>query len=308
MPILKDIWRVGLVRAPMETLFAAGALATAEVTWLPEPGALRFLADPFGIWRDGKLFVFVETYDYRERVGAIEVLTFDAGLQLLDRQPALKEPWHLSYPFIVEADGETWMLPEAHKSGRLTLYRAEAFPNRWAPVATLELDEVAIDATPCFHEGRWWLFYTPATSKAAKVGALHAAYAERLTGPWTPHPGNPVRLDASSSRPGGTPLRIDGAIVLPVQDCRRTYGGAIRPLRITVLTPERFEAEAGEAIAAPAGFGAYTAGLHTLSGAGDVTLIDAKRRHVSPRTLAMDGRRQLRKLAGRLAGSPRSAR
>ncbi len=299
MGIVKDIWRVGLVRAPMASLLGPGALEAQAVLWIPGPGPLRFFADPFGLWRDGKLFVFVETYDYRDRVGAIDVLTFDGDLTLLEQKPALKAPWHLSYPFIVEDRGETYMLPEAHKSGRLTLYRAERFPDRWAPAATIELDQVAIDATPFFHEGLWWLFYTPATTKLEKVAALHVAHAPRLTGPWTPHPGNPVRFDPGSSRPGGTPLVVDGAVVLPVQDCRRTYGGASRPLRITVLTPERFEAEAGEAVGPPAGFGAWAAGMHTLSGVGEVTLIDAKRRQVSPHSLALDAARRLARLTTR---------
>jgi hypothetical protein len=297
--ILKDMWRIGLVRAPMADLLAPGALARHEVVWVPGQGSLRFLADPFGAWRDGRLHVLAETYDYRDRKGAIEALTFDADLRLLHRQPALKEPWHLSYPFLIEADGETYMLPEAHKSSRLTLYKADAFPVGWRPVAVIELDQVPIDATPLFHEGLWWLFYTPATSRADKVSALHLASAPRLTGPWTPHPGNPVRYDPSSSRPGGTPILADGAIILPVQDCRHTYGGAIRGLRINTLTPDRFEAEAGAAIQAPSGFAPYLSGLHTLASVGDITLIDAKRLQVTPHSLALDAARQARKLMRR---------
>jgi len=304
MGVVKDMWRVGLVRAPMAELLRPGALAEHRVTWIPDPGPLRFLADPMGVWRDDRLYVFAEIYDYRDRVGAIDVLTFDADLKLLSREPALKEPWHLSYPFIIEEGGETYMLPEAHKSGRLTLYRAETFPTKWTPVGTITLDQVAIDATPVFHEGRWWLFYTPATTKAEKVSALHVAWADRITGPWTPHPGNPVRFDPSSSRPGGTPVVIDGAVVLPMQDCRRTYGGAIRALRVTVLTPDRFEAEADEPITSPASFGRLTDGLHTLSAAGPVTLIDAKRFEVSPRSLALDVRWEWTK---RVRGRARTA-
>jgi len=301
MGVVKDMWRVGVVRAPMADLLKPGALAEQPVTWIPDPGPLRFLADPMGVWRDGRLYVFAEIYDYRDRVGAIEVLTFDQDLQLLSREPALKEPWHLSYPFIIEEGGETYMLPEAHKSGRLTLYRAEAFPTKWTPVGTIELDQVAIDATPVFHDGRWWLFYTPATTKAEKVSALHVAWADRITGPWTPHPGNPVRFDPSSSRPGGTPIVVDGAIVLPMQDCRRTYGGAIRTLRVTTLTPDRFEAEADAPITPLPAFGKLTDGLHTLSAAGPVTLIDAKRFEVSPRSLALDVRWEWAKRARRRA-------
>jgi hypothetical protein len=299
MGLSKDIWRVGILRAPLAEVLAGEGL-TAPILWLPEIGPLRFDADPFGLWRDGRLHVFLETYDYRDRRGTIDVLTFDADLQLLGRQPALSEPWHLSYPFVFEAEGEIFMLPEAHRSGRLTLYRAEEFPLRWTAHAVIALDQVAIDATPVFHEGRWWLFYTPATSRADKVSALHVAYASSLAGPWTPHPGNPVRYDPSSSRPGGTPLVMDGVLVLPMQDCRTTYGGAIRPLRIDVLTPTAFQAAAGEVIAPTAAFAPFAAGLHTLSSAGSLTLIDAKRLHLSPGSLALDALRQVRSARRRL--------
>lgn len=294
MGLLKDIWRVGWVKAPLvEVLADPGRLAAAR--WLPEQGPLRFLADPFGLWRDGRLHLFVEAYDYRDRHGVIEALVLDEGLEVVERRVVLKEPWHLSYPFVFEAEGETWMAPEGFRSGVLTLYRAVAFPFRWEAAHRIELEAAPIDATPVFHEGRWWLFYTPASSKADKVGALHLAYADRLAGPWTPHPGNPVRYDPAGSRPGGTPLVAEGVLTLPVQDCSRTYGGAIRPLRIHTLTPTAFAAEAGAAIGAPAGFAPYRAGLHTLSAAGDVTLLDAKRQVISPASLALDlGRRLAR--------------
>ncbi|MBW8811896.1 MAG: hypothetical protein JF588_00600 [Caulobacterales bacterium] len=298
MAVLKDIWRVGIVRAAPEAVLAPGALARLPVTWLPPQGPLRFIADPFGLWRDGRLNVFVEAYDYRDRHGVIEAYVLDEALEVLERRTVLREPWHLSYPFVFEAEGATWMLPEAFRSGGLTLYRAEAFPDRWAAATRIELDDVAIDATSVFHDGLWWLFYAPAGASAAdKIGRLHLAWAERLTGPWRTHPGNPVRRDVRSSRPGGTPfVGADGRLVLPVQDCARTYGGAIRPLRISVLTPDRFEAEAGEPLVPPAAFGAYTDGLHTLSAAGPVTLIDAKRRVITLKSLSLDARRE----AGRL--------
>ncbi len=67
---------------------------------------------------------------------------------------------------------------------------------------------------------------------------------------------------------------------------------AIRALRVTTLTPDRFEAQADTPITPPPGFGRLTDGLHTLSAAGPVTLIDAKRFEVSPRSLALDVRRE----------------
>ena len=300
MGLRKDIWRPAIVGAPIGEIVARGSIEGLAVTWLPPMGAFRFLADPFGLWRDDRLHVFAETYDYRNRVGAIEVLTYSRDLAFIDRRPALVEPWHLSYPLVWEADGETWMLPEAHRSGGLTLYRAVDFPGRWEPVRRIELDHVPVDATPFFHEGLWWLFYCPATSTADKVGTLHIAFAERLAGPWRAHPGNPVRRDAASTRPGGTVALVDGVPMLPVQDCSQTYGGAIRPLFFDLLDPERVEARAGSAIPIPAAFAPYGEGMHTLAAAGDVTLIDVKRTELSAHGLSIELTREARKLVRRV--------
>lgn len=294
MPLAKDIWRPLIVEAPIDAVLRAGGIDGFAHRWLPQEDFLCFLADPFGIERDGVRYVFVEQYDYRTRHGTIECLAYAGGGELVDRRRVLAEPWHLSYPFVFESDGALYMLPEAHRSGGLTLYRATEFPWRWERAGAMVLDGAAIDATPLFHDGLWWLFHAVAgPGEGVKTGALFAAWAEHIGGPYTPHPGNPVRTGSDASRPGGTPVWLDGTWVLPMQDCRRTYGGAIRPLAIHRLTTTAFEAEAGAAIVAPAGFAPFDAGLHTLSAVGDATLVDVKRRLLSPRSLAVLARREL---------------
>jgi hypothetical protein len=218
----------------------------------------------------------------------IDLLRFDGDLKLLDRRTVLREPWHLSYPSVFEAQGETWMLPEAHRSGTLTLYRATAFPFEWEAAAHLKLDTPAVDPTPFRHQGRWWLAYSPSSDRRAKQSHLHLAYADKLLGPWTPHRGNPVQIDRSCSRPGGTVFLKDGVLTLPVQDCSRTYGGAIRLLSIAKLTPTRFLASAGPAFRPPRPARPFGDGLHTLSGCGGLTLIDVKRIDRSFTGLAID--------------------
>lgn len=296
MPIAKDIWRPLIVEASIEAVLRAGRIEGFAHRWLPEEDFLCFLADPFGIERNGLRHVFVEHYDYRSRHGTIQCLTFAHDGASIDRRPVLAEPWHLSYPFVFEDGPETYMLPEAHRSGGLMLYRAAEFPWRWERAGSIALNHVAVDATPVFHDGLWWLFYSAADhGETGKTGALFAAWAEDIGGPWTPHAANPVRLGADSSRPGGTPVVVDGALLLPVQDCRHTYGGAIRPLAIHRLSPDRFEAEAGPPIEAPASFAPFDAGLHTLSAMGPATLVDVKRKLLSPRSLAVLAKRELRR-------------
>jgi len=275
MPRRKDIWQVGIVQAPAADLLA-GVMREAAVRWLPPEPAYTFLADPFGMWHAGALHLFVEQYDYRTRHGRIERLVFDDGFALVERTLALREPWHLSYPLVFEAEGAQWMLPEAHRSGTLTLYRAHGPLEDWRAECTIALDCVPVDASILRHGGRWWLFYASATSKASKVDDLHVAWADRLTGPWTTHPANPVRSDRSSTRPGGTPLVVGERIMLPVQDCTRTYGGAVRPLWIDRLDETGFLAQAGEPLPFPKRAPAACEGMHTLSACGPVTLIDVK--------------------------------
>lgn len=259
----------------MHEVLASG-FDDVPVTWLSEEPAYTFLADPFGLCHGDVLHVFAEQYDYRSRHGRIERLTFDRQFDLIERRLALREPWHLSYPYVFEADGATWMLPEAHKSGALTLYRAHGAFDDWRPECVIALDCVPVDATILHYQGRWWLFYAVANSRASKQGELRVAWADTLCGPWTPHPDNPVRCDAGSSRPGGTALIVEDAIMLPTQDCRVTYGGGVVPLWITRLDPEGFVAQAGPTLDRPSSVPDDCAGMHTLSQCGPVTLIDVK--------------------------------
>jgi hypothetical protein len=281
-----DIWKLGIVDAPLAEVIASG-LENRAIHWIEEPAAFAFLADPFGIERAGQLHVFAEAYDYRARLGRIDVLTFDRSLSLVDRRPCLREPWHLSYPIVIEDAGERWMLPEAYRSGQLTLYRASDFPYSWAPAVTIELPACAVDATPFQHDGLWWLLYA-STPSPGRPASLHLAFAEQLRGPWRAHPSSPLSDDPRGSRPGGTPLVVNELLCAPMQDCSVTYGGAVRPLWFDRLTPNEVSWRLGEPIGPPASAGAFRDGLHTLSAVGTRTLIDVKRIERSWRRLPTD--------------------
>lgn len=303
MPLFSDIWRIGVIERSIDAVAAAGGLRQGVVRWLPEEPDYTFLADPFGLWRDGRLHLFAEAYDYRTRHGVIDHLELDSDYRLAKRSTVIREPWHLSYPLVLEAEGETWMAPEAFRSGTFTLYRAVRFPDVWEPATRIAFDTPAIDPTFFQWEDRWWCAYSPDGTQTDKQGKLHLAYADRLLGPWTVHPGNPVRIDLTSSRPGGTPFVHEGRLTLPVQDCTRTYGGDLRLLTVETLTPDRFQARSGPILSPPADAGRYTAGRHTLAACGPVTLFDAKWIKGSARGLAIDIARKLRARRGR-AGRP----
>lgn len=272
------MWRCAIVKRSVDQL-STDDLIPENLVWLPQgERPFTFRADPFGLWRDGKLHIFVEYFDYRDLTGKIELLVYDEGLDFIRREIVLQEPWHLSYPFVFEADGETWMLPEARQSGTLTLYRAADFPRAWEPAVRIDAAKNSVDGTLVFDRGRWWLFQAIVRRGAAPMSDLRIFSAEKLRGPWRSHPLNPVLSGLSNTRPAGTPqIREGGGVDLPVQDCSRTYGGAVRRLKIHRLDETRFDAETLPWLEPVEAFGPYSHGLHTISAAGPISLIDCKR-------------------------------
>lgn len=302
MQLKKDIWRCGVVHAPIDLILSHGSLSEWPITWVPGSGNLRYLADPFGVWRGGEFHVFAEHFDYRDAVGRIVVTVFGKEWAVIDQREVLREPWHLSYPYVFEAQGETWLMPEAFQSGGLWLYRPIEFPYRWERAHRIMLDHVPLDATPVHDGSRWWLFYAPAFPQNARLTHLRAAWAERLDGAWTEHPGNPILIDPAGARPGGTPVWQEGKLHLPVQDCVGGYGAALRILRFDELTPEHIAVVPTATIRAPASAMPFQDGCHTLSAGGPVTLIDVKQTAFSARGLAMRPLRDLRRMWNAAAG------
>jgi len=160
------------------------------------------------------------------------------------------------------------------------LFRAVEFPGRWEKVATLLSDFAAVDSTIFLHEGRYWLFCGRADDDIYLE--LFAFYSETLEGPWLPHMRNPVKMDVRSSRPAGALFTYAGALYRPAQDCSTTYGSGIVFNRVLSLSPEEF-AEEVAAEMRPQQNDRYPAGLHTVSLAGDLIVIDGLCRRFAPR-------------------------
>lgn len=266
-------WNIGIIDVPIEKV---AALDPPIVTWLPlRPD--HFAADPFGIERDGLLHIFFEDYDQRTARGVIGHLSVATDGTVSEPAVVLDPGIHASYPFMVEHGGTTFMLPETSAAGELVLYEAVDFPLRWRPVATLLPDVPAADASIVEYDGRWWMFATRADRGANQN--LFVWHAPSLLGPWSPHALNPVKTDARSARPAGTPFISGGRLHRPGQDNSRVYGGRVVVNEIDVLTPDDF-AERPVGFVQPWPGSPYRDGLHTLSSVGDRTLIDGNRRHL----------------------------
>jgi hypothetical protein len=267
-----DQWNVGLVDQQIHTFLDPNAVH--RVQWLPTPPRHRFLADPFGFRRNGTTMVLAEDFDYRTRKGTIAILEYRNGKVERTAVPTIDRAAHMSYPYVVDHNGEVYCVPEASEEGGVHLFRAVRLPDQWEWVATLIDRFPAVDSTIFRHGGRWWLFCIARGS--IPWTRLYAWHALELMGPWSPHAANPIKTDVRSSRPGGTPFVHGGALYRPAQDCSEAYGAAIALNRILRLTPDEFEEEVVTRIR-PDAHGPFPRGIHTLSAVGDQTLVDGKR-------------------------------
>lgn len=200
-----------------------------------------FYADPFVVERDGRWFLFAEAYPYAAGKGHLVCAELDDDGQAGPWHTILERPWHLSYPYVFEHAGETWLAPEGRTHGGVEIYRATAFPWQWEPAHHLLPDWQLVDSTIFEHEGRLWLLAGAATRGGSDWDELFAWHAPALAGPWTPHRLNPIKSDCRSARPGGRPLRIGDRLLRPAQRCERGYGEALAWLEIRTLTPEAFD-------------------------------------------------------------------
>jgi hypothetical protein len=168
--------------------------------------------------------------------------------------------------------GETFMLPETAGNNALELYRAVAFPWEWR-LETVLIEGLALaDATPVFHQNRWWLFAGMAQHGTTDHDELFVFYSDKLTGPWQPHPENPVKSDCRSARPAGRVVRHGGRLLRPAQDCEQAYGSAVVWHEITELSPTHFAETEIARVGPPLDLGLD--GLHHFDEAGEVQAID----------------------------------
>ncbi|MBY0253479.1 MAG: formyl transferase, partial [Methylobacterium organophilum] len=274
-------WRVGWRRIAGPDLIDLRRHPEGGWQVLPDDGR-RFYADPFAIARDGAVTLFVEEFDYRRGKGVIAAVGFGENGPRGRPEPVLELETHLSYPFVFEADGQVWMIPESHASGTIDLYRATDFPRGWVHEAVLLDGVVAGDATLLQHGGRWWMFATVRAGGGSYSDTLHLWHAPHFRGPWTPHRHNPVLIDIGSARAAGPIVARDGGLIRPVQDCRQGYGAALGLARILRLDEEGY-AQRVETRLRP---GAAWPGtrLHMLSAAGGFEFIDGSHR-ARPRLL-----------------------
>ena len=265
-------WNIGIINKPISSLLSNDKL---NITWCPKQKGNLFRADPFGYLDSDKLNILFEDYDYNTRKGVISKYTVNGPQSTnYDHQLSIEKPYHLAYPYVFNIDNEIYCLPECSEDNRIDLYKIDSVSGSVSYIKTLIEDIDAIDSTLFQYKGLWWIFCT--RKQYESNTNLFAYYSDRFDGEYKPHFNNPVKTDISSARPAGTPFKHEGNLYRPSQDSSVTYGGSVKINRILKLNPNEFEEETIKVIK-PDNSSIYKDGLHTISSAGDYTIVDGKR-------------------------------
>ena len=231
----------------------------------------RFWADPCAIKTGDKYYVFLEEYLNQTGKGHISVIELDRKKGVVNGPTTvLERDYHLSYPFVFEWNGDYYMVPESAANKTVELYRSTSFPFEWKLEKVLLTDVRAKDATLAEIDGRWWMFVSIAEHSIPDE--LYLFSAETPLGPWKPHPRNPVKSDVRGSRPAGKLFNCNDDLYRPAQNSSGRYGYAMSINKITRLDHEGFREEQVSSILP--NWRKDLIGTHTISIAGDLTVID----------------------------------
>ncbi len=234
----------------------------------------RFWADPHPIKKNNLYYVFFEELIYKNNKAHISVITIDEKGNYSKPEIVLKKDYHLSYPFIIEDNGEIYMIPETLENKTIQLYKCIEFPLRWKLETVLMADVEGVDSTIHKKDGKYWLFVNIKENQGASTyDELFLFSSDKLNSKeWKPHPQNPIVSDVRKARPAGKIFEYQGKLYRPAQNCSKHYGYGMQICQITELNTESYKEENVQSI-----FPNWDKNLlstHTLNSVSKLTIID----------------------------------
>ena len=236
----------------------------------------RIWADPFVMERNDTYYIFIEEMLFSEPYGKIAVIEMDKDGNYKPPKPIIEKPYHLSYPFLIEDNGQLYMLPETMGNNTIELYKCIAFPYKWELEKVIMDNIKTVDSTLFKHDDKYWLFTNIEELNGTKTpGELHLFYSDSLLSDnWIAHEQNPIVTDKSCARPAGNIYVSENRIFRPAQNCTKHYGYAMKINEITSLSTTNYEERLAQSIYPDWSKDMFS--THTINTSEPLTVIDAK--------------------------------
>lgn len=173
-------------------------------------------ADPFLFKHNGTNFLFAELYDKRKSKGVLAYAKLH-GMHCGRFRVCIEEDCHLSYPCVFQRENQIFMIPETKENGRVTIYKAISFPEKWEKYKEICFLP-CVDTTPFVLNDEYYYFTTIASDKTSddnlhsireKDGSIRKLLSNNLC-----------------SRSAGSVILSGDIMIRPSQD-DTTYGDAV---------------------------------------------------------------------------------
>lgn len=250
--------------------------------------------DTFAFDYQGTTYIFAELYSFLRQRGVIGYTCLKNG-KFTKWKPVIVEPYHLSYPYLFEKDGEVFMIPESFESGEVYAYRAVQFPDKWERAYTLKSGVKYVDTSRFVSDEAAYAFTYDIGGAGKHRLLLYRLENERMLDTNC----KILTDDDAIARPGGYPFHLDDSLIRVSQDCDGSYGKAVVFSRICKNFWNAYQETP------LLHFGVEDlhldkklklSGIHTYTGSNTIEVIDLKGKIFHPISLTI---RFLRKL-GRL--------
>lgn len=223
-------WNIGFCALSKEQFISAKNFGKIE--WMKHSYKDRWFADPF-IFKvtNEDIIVFVEECNIENPKGILCELVIDKKSKKLKHRYVLLElDTHLSYPFIINSEGKTYVCPENGASGCLNIYEYDNINHKLIKPQLL-LKEAVADASIFIHKGKTLMIATkfPETQENAFVYE-----AENFMSKFNQCSKHPFATTKNSSRPGGDWISIGDKVFRPAQNCEKMYGGSLKVMSVSI--------------------------------------------------------------------------
>ena len=235
-------------------------------------------ADPHLFCHGGNTYVFAEAYDRVLRQGVISCCRITEN-GTTPWKVVLKQPYHLSYPHILQKDGQIYMIPESYVADEIAVFRAKNFPEQWEKVAVLKKGGEPLDSTVFTCNGTRYLM-TMVTENEKSCLMRYSLADDGTMGE-----GLCIAQDDPNSRPAGHLFRVGDQLIRPAQDCTESYGCALNFYEVTAAEESRYEEKLIRKIVPGelcSDWKLGHEGLHTYNMTKDYEIIDLKNYETDP--------------------------
>jgi len=261
----RDDWNIGVTSSRFLDLILRGQWP--QFFWFAREHGDGFFADPM----ISDNWIYYEWMNPQTQRGEIQRVQWN-GTSFSSREPFFTPDYHVSYPFVVEANHEKFIIPEQSSTGK-TIAISEKTG------ASVEILDVGlVDPTLLGFDGRWYLF--GGYPGPSELVALYGWSSDSPFGPFEMISSHPIVLNARGARMAGPFVRHNGSLFRFGQDCTHRYGGGIVVFEVLELTHNRYTERHVQDLR-PSPEWPWNEGLHTISVGRDYIAIDALRRRVS---------------------------